>query len=322
MKRSTLYLLGVAALAGSAHAQTVSTSSVYGSSEDFARYASKLRETAISQLEPQVFVPTTAPRGAFGRFPWKTGIVTTIFWVGESASTNNPVHNRSSSWDSDWSGSFGGFDNPDPSQRNAAYLPVGFVPKQNPFYVALPYNDVSLGHFKPEAPSVIPWFRQTFERDGKSVCRDRWIAVRKGSKTCYAQWSDCGPFRTDHWEYVFGRPDGTWDRPKPNLNKGAGLDVSPAVRDYLNLSSTDVTDWKFVEARDVPSGPWARFGDNNNVAALRGRSSQVLVNAATSPAAPPSNHPRQNPCAGCAPCLRPLSARFLPPYGPINTRSR
>jgi hypothetical protein len=64
---------------------------------------------------------------------------------------------------------------------------------------------------------VIPWFNQTFERDGKSVCHDRWIAVRnRYGKVAYAQWSDCGPFRTDHWQYVFGN-----ERPKPNLNQGA-----------------------------------------------------------------------------------------------------
>jgi hypothetical protein len=74
----------------------------------------------------------------------------------------------------------------------------------------------------------------------------------------FAQWSDCGPFRTDHWQYVFGM-----EKPKPNLNQGAGLDVSPALRDYLGLQSTDVTDWKFVEAKDVPSGPWSLYGDNN-----------------------------------------------------------
>ena len=33
-----------------------------------------------------------------------------------------------------------------------------FVPRQNPFYIALPYNDVSHGQFKPEAPLVVPWF--------------------------------------------------------------------------------------------------------------------------------------------------------------------
>ena len=53
------------------------------------------------------------------------------------------------------------------------------------------------------------------------------------------------------------------ERPKPSLNGGAGLDVSPAVRDYLGLKQTDVTDWRFVEFREVPRGPWSTLGENN-----------------------------------------------------------
>ena len=91
-----------------------------------------------------------------------------------------------------------------------------------------------------------------------STCKDRWIAIRKGNRTAYAQWEDAGPFRTDHWQYVFGN-----ERPKPNLNKGAALDVSPAVRDYLRLRQTDVTDWRFVDFSEVPCGPWSILGENN-----------------------------------------------------------
>ena len=53
------------------------------------------------------------------------------------------------------------------------------------------------------------------------------------------------------------------ERPKPNLNQGAGLDVSPAVRDYLGLKQTDVTDWRFVDFSEVPRGPWSALGENN-----------------------------------------------------------
>jgi hypothetical protein len=35
------------------------------------------------------------------------------------------------------------------------------------------------------------------------------------------------------------------------------------VRDYLGLNETDVTDWQFVDFKDVPHGPWARLGENN-----------------------------------------------------------
>ncbi len=105
---------------------------------------------------------------------------------------------------------------------------------------------------------MIPWFKEAYQGPGVSVCKDRWIAIRKGNRIAYAQWEDAGPFRTDHWQYVFGN-----ERPKPNLNKGAGLDVSPAVRDYLGLNETDATDWQFVDFKDVPRGPWSNLGENN-----------------------------------------------------------
>ena len=247
--------------------------SPYQSSSDFAKYAMKLRESALLKLEPQVVIKTGArPAGVSARYPWKLNIVTTTFWVGEAATVNNPVHNSSSSWDLNWSQSFGGFDNPNPAARRG-FIPANFIPRQNPFYVALPYNDVTRGTTKPEARVVIPWFREAFIEEGKSVCRDRWVAIRyRNGKVCFAQWSDCGPFRTDHYQYVFGT-----ELPKPNLNKGAGLDVSPAVRDFLGMSSSDVTDWKFVEFRDVPRGPWSYYGDNNHFVQNARRTQERVV---------------------------------------------
>ncbi len=110
---------------------------------------------------------------------------------------------------------------------------------------------------------VVPWFQSAFVRDGQSVLKGRWVAVRHGPKVCFAQWEDCGPFRTDHWQYVFGN-----ERPKPNVNHGAGLDVSPAVRDALGLAGMDVCDWRFVDLEEVSPGPWARYGENSPLVAL------------------------------------------------------
>jgi hypothetical protein len=255
--------------------------SPYKSSSDFSKYAEKMRESALLHLEPQVIVPTAARPFSFGSssYPWKNDIVTTIFWVGESASARNPVHNRSSSWDLNWESSFGGFDDPDPTHRRN-FIPVNFVPRQNPFYCALPYNDVTHGATKPEAALVIPWFKNAFVRPGQSVCHDRWVAIRSrvSRKICYAQWSDCGPFRTDHYQYVFGD-----ERPKPNLNQGAGLDVSPSVRDYLGLGpSFDTTDWRFVEYHEVPKGPWSQYGDNNTFVQQARGSIERVANASGS----------------------------------------
>ena len=224
------------------------SNSPYAASADFAKYVMELRDEAFLKV---------APIRQIRRLPWKDNIVTTVFWIGEKADVNNPMPNNRSSWDLNWTVNYGGFDTPEIANRSN-YIPVAFIPRQNPFYVALPYNDVTYGQFKPEAPLVIPWFKEAYRGDGQSVCKDHWIAIRKGNRTCYAQWEDCGPFRTDHFQYVFGN-----ERPKPNANYAAGLDVSPAVRDYLGLQPIDVTDWQFVTVLDVPPGPWRRYGDNN-----------------------------------------------------------
>ncbi len=238
-------------------------------SPEFEICAMQLRQNEILKVEPQVVVPSGF-RSGFNRYPWKQRIVTTVFWVGEHPTANNPVPNYKSSWDARWAANYGGYDNPEPVARRN-FVPKGFIPRQNPFYVALPYNDVTRGTTKPESRKVIPWFKQAFERPGKSVCKGRWLAIRYRGRIAYAQWEDCGPFRTDHWQYVFGSAI-----PLPNLNKGAGLDVSPAVRDYLGMGGTDVTDWKFVDARDVPPGPWTKFGDNNTFV-LQRRGADLFV---------------------------------------------
>jgi len=236
----------------------------------------KSSEEGLISVDSLAFAPRHLNSGSAKpgeRFPWKKEIVTTVFWIGEKPSGNNPTPNRASSWDKDWTKNYGGFDDPNPVNRSN-YIPVNFTPRQNPFYCALPYNDkASTGH-RSEAASVVPWFKQAYQGPAVSTCKDRWIAIRKGNKVAYAQWEDAGPFRTDHWQYVFGN-----ERPKPNLNKGAGLDVSPAVRDYLDMKETDVTDWKFVEFSEVPRGPWSRLGDNNTFVINERKSGRALVEA-------------------------------------------
>jgi hypothetical protein len=192
---------------------------------------------------------------------WKYKIAVTVFWVGEQPTEANPLSNIKSAWDVSWVEHYGGED--DPTNRTN-FIPSGFTPGLNPFYVALPYNDVDDEHTRPEAPLIIPWFKDCFVRDGQSVCKGHWVAIRHGRRVCYAQWEDVGPFQTDHWQYVFGS-----ERPRPNSNRDSGLDVSPAVRDYLGLSDLDVCDWKFVKVYEVPDGPWTLYGDNNTAAQLR-----------------------------------------------------
>lgn len=199
-------------------------------------------------------------------YPWKTFVTATIFWCGEQPTKNNPVPNCKSAWDMNWMQNFGGYDNPDPRTRivdhaRGEFRPKSFIPKLNPFYVALPYNDIAPGgrDYKPEAKRVIPWFHRVVEEDGvRSVLKGRWIQIYHGGKSCYAQWEDTGPWVTDDWRYVFG------DKPPSNRrNKSAGIDVSPAVRDYLGMKSGDRVHWRFVEAGQVPHGPWKTYGNED-----------------------------------------------------------
>lgn len=218
---------------------------------------------AVSTL-PRVFAPTR-PRSTASPYPWKREIVTTVFWIGEEPTEKNPTPNHMSAWDRNWMNNFGGFDNPDPSARNWDFRPKDFVPGLNPFYIALPYTDIRSGGgaTKVEAPHVIPWFKEHYEAAGRTVLKGRWLAVRKGSRVCFAQWEDVGPFTTDDWAYVFGK-----SRPRNSSNGGAGLDVSPAVRDFLMLRSGERCDWRFVEVSEVPPGPWRKFGINNDFTEL------------------------------------------------------
>lgn len=258
-------LIGLIFTAAFAQAQSESDSA-----NRFTQNAMKLRQSILFKIEPGSVRPEAKSR-ADGRYAWHENIVTTIFWIGEAPAGNNPVPNRSSAWDLNWASNYGGSDSPEAGQR-AGFIPAKFIPRQNPFYIALPYNDVSGGRTKPEAYRVIPWFNLTFVKSGQSVLKDRWVAIRRQGRVCYAQWEDVGPFSTENWQYVFGT-----DRPRPNLNRGAGLDVSPAVRDYLQLGQIDATDWKFVEFSEVPPGPWALYGDNNTFVVDRRRREEALA---------------------------------------------
>ena len=205
------------------------------------------RRPALAQIVAE-FPPAWKVR----RNSWHHQIGATVFWVGEQGSRRNPVSEVTSSWDPNWEASFGGYDNP--VQRHG-YWPRGFEPKLNPFYIALPYNDILHGReHRPEAPDIIPWFWRSFRGPGISVCHNRWIAIHHRGRIAYAQWKDVGPSAIDDWPYVF-----EGKRPRVNANQNAGINISPAVRDFLGIRGNANVDWRFVEEFEVPGGPWARW---------------------------------------------------------------
>ena len=187
-------------------------------------------------------------------YPWKTGIITTMFWIGEGGSNISSTNNIGSAWDENWRSTNRGNDNP---YDRSGYAPADHAPTVNTFYVALPFNDLA---FPDKAREWLPagWHRPR-GRDGKEVsaCKDRWVEIKNAQgRICYAQWEDVGPLRYDHAEYVFGdeRPD-TYTR--------AGLDVSPAVAQYLSIDGDrrSITSWRFVDDEDVLPGAWLRYDE-------------------------------------------------------------
>ena len=199
----------------------------------FSKKSEKSSENRGFDVSSIAFTPGQLARNApepGQRFPWKKEIVTTVFWIGEKPSDNNPVPNRTSSWDKDWTKNYGGVDDPDAAHRSN-YVPVKFTPRENPFYCALPYNDKAREGHRPEAPRVVPWFNEAYQGPAVSTCKDRWIAIRKGNRVAYAQWEDAGPFRTDHWQYVFGN-----ERPNPTSTKARASTSHPLCASTLGFN--------------------------------------------------------------------------------------
>ncbi|MEG0836447.1 MAG: hypothetical protein RSE01_02160 [Akkermansia sp.] len=215
--------------------------------------------SAQSKKTMQDLLAARTQSRTIGAYPWRFNITATVFWIGEQPTQNNPVPNTKSSWDAQWQESYGGYDDPDPEQRAPDFRPKSFIPRQNPFYVALPFNDVDHGSHKAESSSAIPWFRRDFEKQGQSVCKGKWVQIVYKNRYCFAQWEDCGPFTTEDWQYVFGNSP-----PQNQSNHGAAIDISPAVRDFLGIPGGLATvHWRFVDFHRIPPGPWARYGDNN-----------------------------------------------------------
>jgi hypothetical protein len=172
--------------------------------------------------------------------------VTTIFWVGENATNDNGfISNRGSYWDSNWMKHYGGVDSP---SNRKGYMPAAFTPRQNPFYVALPFAEADENGNLKEIARKIPGYGT---KNG-ALTRNRWVEIRYKGKSCYAQWQDVGPFGEDDFDWVFG----TASKPKNMQGLKAGLDISPAAAQYIGMKDNDKTEWRFVEEADVPDGPW------------------------------------------------------------------
>jgi hypothetical protein len=199
---------------------------------------------------PSIVHTTTSPLTPLVIQPNHEQVITTMFWVGEPGDADNDyIANNQSAWDGQWEQDYGGVDSP---TNRDGYLPAGFTPHENPFYFALPYDDLDANGYRKASANLCPQ-SATKQNQPYSWCKNSWIAITYNGKLSYAQWEDVGPYNTDDTAYVFGAT-----APENQDGAHAGLDVSPAVSTYLGLSGLNKTSWAFVAPSQVPSGPWSQ----------------------------------------------------------------
>ena len=207
-------------------------------------------------------------------YPLHTGIVATTFWVGEifdpNASDGSQVY---STYDSQWADHYGGCDglitaggcSTEIRTAENGYFPTSMTPLENPFYLDLPFDDINDPAAFARRGAVIPWaddpgYAGRQDDPSFSFMKNRWVQITNGDRTCYGQIEDAGPGQYNDADYVFGATD---QRPRNNKFNGAGMDVSPALNGCLGFADIngedDRVDWRFVEADEVPTGPWRQL---------------------------------------------------------------
>ncbi|CAN7237616.1 hypothetical protein LJR078_000998 [Arthrobacter sp. LjRoot78] len=253
--------------------------------------------------------PSSASLANSGKYPVHTNIVATTFWVGEifnaSVSDGSQV---CSTYDSQWAyrhtgvkpyltpstasacpgSSYGGCDGVSSGttaatfvctteRRTAAngYFPTRQpTPKQNPFYLDLPYDDVNDPTAFARRCTDIPWAAADNATSGVNNCansnysymKNRWVQLTgPNGNVCYGQIEDAGPSSGSLYHdagYVFGSNDA---RPantqfSGDASQGAGMDVSPALNGCLGFADldgdNDHVSWRFVDS--PPAGPWTK----------------------------------------------------------------
>jgi hypothetical protein len=152
------------------------------------------------------------------------------------------------------------------------YFPTGsnVVPHENPFYLDLPFDDINDPVGFAERCAVIPWAGQYPPSDcsnpGFSYMKNHWVEITgPNGSTCFGQIEDAGPVTGSNYHdanYVFGtmnaRPANKGS--SGDRTQGDGMDVSPALNGCLGFAALNGDDdhvsWQFVDAGQVPPGPW------------------------------------------------------------------
>lgn len=238
--------------------KTIKTTTVQAKNKTIKPVVAKKVPPVTKKAPPQP-LPTKTPTtttNTTSAYPWHNDVLATQFYIGEGGLSGTTA------WDCHAVNHYGGIDSP--FGRNG-YLP-SFTPKENPYYLALPYTDIGqVGTHKTE----IPWYDAKLDTGGGySFVKNRWVILKRGNNVCYGQYEDSltpdildasgkriGYGLPNHFDYVFGSAAPTHP----------GIDVSPALSTCLGMfDATDkvyahsdaLVSWKFVEASEVPAGNW------------------------------------------------------------------
>jgi hypothetical protein len=260
--------------------------------------------TPVANPAPVVSSPPAT--GVQGRqYPLHTNIIATTFWVGELfnaslADGSQVCSTYDSNWAYTWSGInkgkvpstadgcagaiVGGCDGvtsgdkclTEPRTAANDYFPTKApTPKENPFYLDLPYDDLNDPIAFKERCTVIPWandpgYAGNCNNGDFSYMKNRWVKMTgPNGNTCYGQIQDAGPSHGSLYHdknYVFGTGNA---QPVQGQFNNAGADVSPALNGCLGFKeldgSGDKISWSFVDAVDVPNGPWKKIVTTSGV---------------------------------------------------------
>jgi hypothetical protein len=240
---------------------------------------------SLSSARPAQTLTIAPPAGSVvsgaGRsYPWHTAIVATTFWVGEifdpNAADGSQVY---STYDSSWEVHYGGCDGVSSSggcqtekRLPPNYFPGHISPKENPFYLDLPFDDLNNRTAFRQRCSVVPWasdpgYAGHCTDQNFSYMKNQWVRIKgTAGQICYGQIEDAGPGQYHDATYVFGASN---SRPVNHRYGAAGMDVSPALNGCLGMQEldgdTDKLSWQFTTVADVPPGPWAKIVTKSGV---------------------------------------------------------
>ena len=101
-------------------------------------------------------VPADGRTASPDTYPLHKNITATVFWIGEPVGNGSTENNAVSAYDDRWLEHYGGVD--DYSYvRRYPYFPR-FVPRENPFYLDVPYDDFrDDGSPRPGRMRDVPW---------------------------------------------------------------------------------------------------------------------------------------------------------------------